>query len=314
MKKIPVWIDTDCGVDDAMALLLAFRLPELEIVGLSAVAGNVTLENTFRNTRDIAALAGRKDIPVYKGADRPWIVEPRRAEYVHGADGLGGAEIAHSDAPEAEGHAWDALYQCAKKYPGELQVVAVGPLTDVANAVIKYPDLPQYVKGIHIMGGVAAGPGNTNMTAEFNIMGDPHAAACVFKSGIPVTMAGLDVTLKAHLNKEEVEAIASTDNKVCKLISQATRNTLALYKQLGLGEIMCMHDSCPILNLAHPEFFSGKEAGVHVETTGVETLGKTVCDLYSDGKHGVKNTTVLLDCDREAIVKLVSEIYTTYEA
>lgn len=312
MERIPVWIDTDCGVDDAMALLCAFRLPELDIVGLSATAGNVTLENTYRNTRDVAALAGRKDIPVYKGAEKPWIVDLRTAEYVHGEDGLGGAPIVRSDAPETAEHAWDALYRKAKELNGELRVVAVGPLTDIANTIIKYPDFPEYVKELCIMGGVVAGPGNTNMTAEFNIMGDPHAAACVFKSGIHIVMFGLDVTLQAHLTKEEVDVISSTENDVCRLIREATKKTLALYKSLGLGEIMCMHDSCPVLYLAHPEFFSGRECCVRVETGGVHTMGKTVSDLYSDAKFGGRNTLAMLKADREAIVKLVTSIFRSY--
>ena len=312
MERIPVWIDTDCGVDDAMALLCAFKLPELDIVGLSATAGNATVENTYRNTRDIAALAGRKDVPVYKGAEKPWIVNLRTAEYVHGEDGLGGAAIAHSDAPETSEHAWDALYRKAKELNGELRIVAVGPLTDIANTIIKYPDFPEYVKELCIMGGVLAGPGNTNMTAEFNIMGDPHAAACVFKSGIHVVMFGLDVTLQAHLTKEEVDVISNTDNDVCRLINEATKKTLALYKSLGLGEIMCMHDSCPVLYLAHPELFRGRECCVHVETGGEHTFGKTVSDLYSDAKFGDKNTLAMLTVDREAVVKLVTSIYQSY--
>ncbi len=312
MERIPVWIDTDCGVDDAMALLCAFKLPELEIVGLSASAGNVTLENTLRNTRDIAAMAGRKDIPVYKGAEKPWIVELRTAEYVHGEDGLGGAHIARSDAPQPSEHAWDALYRKAKELNGELRVVAVGPLTDIANTIIKYPDFPDYVKELCIMGGVLAGPGNTNMTAEFNIMGDPHAAACVFKSGIHIVMFGLDVTLKTYLTKEEVGVISSTDNDVCRLIGEATVKTLALFKSLGLGEIMCMNDSCPVLYLAHPELFSGRECCVRVETGGEHAFGKTVSDLYSDAKFGDRNTLAMLEVDREAVVKLVTSIYQSY--
>ena len=162
------------------------------------------------------------------------------------------------------------------------------------------------------MGGVAAGPGNTNMTAEFNIMGDPHAAACVFKSGIHIVMFGLDVTLKSHLTKEEIDVIRNTDNDVCRLIGTATARTLALYKSLGLGEIMCMHDSCPVLYLAHPELFSGRECGIRVETGGEHAFGKTISDLYSDAKFGEKNTLVMLNVNREEMVKLVTSIYQSY--
>ena len=150
MKKIPVWIDTDTGVDDSVALLTACRLEELEIVGVSAVAGNTSHENAFRNARDVLALAGRKDIRVYPGADRPLVLELHKAEYVHGNNGLGGAQIPLSDAPVETEKAWDALYETAKKYSGELVVCPVGPLTNIATAIAKHPDIVDHIKVLNV--------------------------------------------------------------------------------------------------------------------------------------------------------------------
>ena len=312
MKKIPVWIDCDTGVDDSMALMSALRLEELEVVGISAVAGNVSLENTFRNTRNVVALTG-SDVKVYPGADRPWIKPYVDASFFHGKDGLGGVILKESKAPVETEHAWDALYRTAKEYNGELKVVAVGPLTNIATAVAKYPDLPKYVSEICIMGGAVIG-GNTTPWSEFNIECDPHAAQAVFKSGIHVVMFGLDVTMKAYLTGEEIAELASYNNEAVRLIEIANRIGLDFNESIGRGRIVHMHDSCPVLYLAHPELFSGKRANVHVETRGFSSNGKTVTDLYSlfDTKSTETNSTVMLEIDREKVIGIMREIFKKY--
>ncbi|MDO5439117.1 MAG: nucleoside hydrolase [Erysipelotrichaceae bacterium] len=312
MKKIPVWIDCDTGVDDSMALMIALRLEELEVVGISAVAGNVGLEHTFKNTRDVVTLAG-SDVKVYPGAAKPWIKPYVDASFFHGSDGLGGVILEESKAAVETEHAWDALYKAAKEYNGELRVVAVGPLTNIATAVAKYPDLPQYVKEICIMGGAVIG-GNTTPWSEFNIECDPHAAQAVFKSGIHVVMFGLDVTMKAYLTGEEVEELASYDNPAVRLIEKANQIGLAFNESIGRGRLVHMHDSCPVLYLAHPELFKGQDANVHVETRGFSSNGKTVTDLYSlfDSKKTEKNSTVMLEIDREKTIAIIKEIFKKY--
>ena len=300
MSKIPVWIDTDTGVDDAIALLTAVSLEReglLEIKGVSAVCGNVEQEKTFENARNVLYLAGREEIPVYPGAEKPVIVELGTAEYVHGADGLGGAVILPSPAKRETLPAWDALYQCAKECAGELELILLGPETNAAIALRKFPDLAGYLKRILIMGGAEIG-GNKTPAAEYNIWADPHGAQTVFKSGIPIVMCGLDVTMKAQLLPEEVAEIEAFDSKSCRLFRESTKAAQELYNRFGMKGFF-IHDACPVLYAVYPDMFQGEPAGVFVETRGSITRGKTVCDRDTDIKFGVKNTIVVRGLDRD---------------
>lgn len=309
MNRIPVWFDTDMGVDDAAALLVLNRLETVEVVGISAVAGNVELFHTYDNVRKVCRLIGSA-VPVYKGADKPLFKELEIAAYVHGADGLGGAVLPPSDAPEQPLAAWDALYQAARAAEGRLEIVAVGPLTNLAIAFGKYPKLKDLVKRILIMGGAAQG-GNVTPSAEFNIYVDPHAAQMVFKSGVPVVMCGLDVTEKAYLTRAEVEETGGRDTPVCRFFRDSTRELVKYHEDWGNPGLV-LHDVCPVLFLEHPEIFRGQEAGVYVETRGTITTGKTVTDLWSDKEFPEKNAFVVLDVDRPAFVRLVRDAILAY--
>ena len=305
--KRPVWIDTDAGIDDAMALLLATQLSDIDLVGVSAVAGNAVLANTFRNARDVLALAGRSDIPVYKGAEQPWIVPLATAPDAHGEDGLGGAVLKPSDAPEETAKAWDSLYQAACRYPHELTVVAIGPLTNIATAIVKYPDLAGLLKEVAIMGGAIIG-GNRTPCAEFNILADPHAAQCVFKSGMPIAMFGIDVTHQMSLSEAEIDEIAKTTS-AGDLLRTANAYIIPLYERNGHGRQVFMHDSCPVMYLQYPDLFQGKKAGVNVETRSGAAMGKTVSDLYVYADQlPLKNVTVMLKGDRDRMAALVKEL------
>ena len=309
MNKIPVWFDTDMGVDDAAALLVLNRLETVEVVGISAVAGNVELFHTYDNVRKVCRLIGSA-APVFRGADRPLFKELEIAAYVHGADGLGGAVLPPSEAPEQPLAAWDALYQAARAAEGRLEIVAVGPLTNLAIAFGKYPQLKDLVKRILIMGGAAQG-GNVTPSAEFNIYVDPHAAQMVFKSGVPVVMCGLDVTEKAYLTRAEVEETGGRDTPVCRFFRDSTRELVKYHEDWGNPGLV-LHDVCPVLFLEHPEIFRGQEAGVYVETRGTITTGKTVTDLWSDKEFPKKNAFVALDVDRPAFVRLVRDAILAY--
>lgn len=309
MNRIPVWFDTDMGVDDAAALLVLNRLEKVEVVGISAVAGNVELFHTYDNVRKVCRLIGSA-VPVYKGADKPLFKELQIAAYVHGADGLGGAVLPPSEAPEQPLAAWDALYQAARAAEGRLEIVAVGPLTNLAIAFGKYPQLKDLVKRILIMGGAAQG-GNVTPSAEFNIYVDPHAAQMVFKSGVPVVMCGLDVTEKAYLTRAEVEETGGRDTPVCRFFRDSTRELVKYHEDWGNPGLV-LHDVCPVLFLEHPEIFRGQEAGVYVETRGTITTGKTVTDLWSDKEFPEKNAFVVLDVDRPAFVRLVRDAILAY--
>lgn len=310
MNRIPVWFDTDIGVDDAVAFLVMNKLPQLEVKGISAVAGNVELSHTYPNARNICAFVGA-DYPVYKGADHPLLRDQITAPYVHGVDGLGEATLAPSPAPHQTKPAWDALYEAAVAAKGELQVIAVGPLTNIATTLGKYPQIKPWIKRLLIMGGSAT-KGNTTPAAEFNIYADPHAAQVVFKSGIPIVMCGLDVTTAAYLTPEEVAEIGRHGTDVCRFFLDSTRLPLSFAERGGRKPGLCLHDVCPVLYLTHPQLFQGQEAGVFVETQSTICNGKTVTDLWSDKKFPRRNVLVVLDVDRPAFAGLVRDLLTNY--
>lgn len=302
MAKIPVWIDCDTGVDDAVALLAAHRLETLEIVGLSTVAGNVALDKTTRNTLAVCDLAGA-DYPVYPGAVKPWLQAYADASAFHGADGLGGAVLPAPERSAEKSPMWDALFDAAQRHPGTLTLVATGPLTNVATALAKYPQLTSLLARIALMGGAAVG-GNRTPCAEYNIFADPDAAQAVFRSGVPLVMCGLDVTHQAYLTPAELDALCEKYTAVTRFVRAATAAALRFNMSAGLGGL-CLHDVCPLLYLAQPELFGGEMAGVFVETRGKLTRGKTVTDLYSDHQFDTKNALVLLTLDRARFVEQV---------
>ena len=307
MEKIPVFFDCDTGTDDAAAILIAGKMSEIEIVGLGAVCGNVGLEHTYPNTCRVAKLAGI-DAPVYKGAEEPMFRPLVTAEEIHAKDGLGGKAGELSDIPVPEApktRAWDAIYNEAVKHNGELVVVAVGPMTDLGIALAKYKELPNLIKKVYIMGG-SASFGNITPAAEFNIYVDPEAAKMLFESGIPIYMCGLDVTEKAYFTPEDIDKMGEIDTRAAKFITEVCRNSLEFYLDRGYNGKF-MHDSCPVLAVVHPEIFSGKMAGIAVETKGKITLGRTVSDYYTDRKFDFENAFVVTDVDREKFVELSLE-------
>ena len=247
-KQIPIWIDCDTGTDDTVAIMLAHALPELQIIGLSAVAGNSLLCNTFPNTRRVVHLLGA-DYPVYPGAERPLVREPHVAGAFHGENGLGNVQLPLPDTAPEQTPAWDALYAAAKRMPGELRLVATGPLTNVAIALTKYPDLHGLLHSIALMGGAAVG-GNVTPAAEFNIYDDPDAAQIVFKSGVPLVMCGLDVTMQAELRPADWDEMAGYGNRCGGLVKELFACAWKTIQTVGLTGV-AQHDSCPVMYLAH---------------------------------------------------------------
>ena len=301
--RIPVWIDCDTGVDDAVAIMLAHALEELEVVGLSASCGNQTLDKTFPNTSRIVRLIGA-DYPVYPGAQAPLTRPLHVASAFHGQNGLGDVELPLPEpySPETT-PAWDAILAAARRYPGELRLVVTGPLTDAAIALSAHPELKDLLHSISLMGGAAQG-GNVTPAAEFNIHADPEAAQIVFSSGVPIVMCGLDVTMQADLRPADLDDFAAMGNRCGRAVHDILQCSLRSLMAFGLSGV-AQHDSCPVMYLAHPELFSGEEAGVFVETQGTVTLGKTVTDLWSDKKFDRKTALVLLHLDRERFVSIL---------
>lgn len=250
------------------------------------------------------------DFPVYRGAARPWLREPCDATAFHGAEGLGTASLPLPRGTAEQLPMWDALYAAACRHAGMLHVVALGPLTNLATAFAKYPDLPNKLAGISIMGGAAVG-GNRTPCAEFNIYVDPEAAQVVFRSGVPVVMCGLDVTEQAYLTADELEALAAS--RAGCFLRDSSRDALRRNVAAGAGG-WCLHDVVPLLHLAAPELFTAREAGVFVETKSELTRGKTVTDLFSDFKFPEKNALVVLELDRTAFVQRLHALFAQAEA
>ena len=305
-KKIPVIIDCDPGCDDAAALLLAFRCPELDIRGITTVSGNVSLDKTTYNALRLIDLIGA-DVPVHTGADRPLLREPTYAPHVHGEDGLQGADLPAPKGKTSGKHAWDAIYEEAVAQGGALEIIAVGPLTNLAIALRKYSDLPEKIKRIVIMGGAAQG-GNVTPAAEFNIYVDPEAASMVFRSGIPLCVCGLDVTLKAYLTAGEIKEIEEMGTPAAKLFARLTGTNC---EKVFCREGAPLHDPAAILYAAYPALFTARRCWMAVETAGTITRGKTVTDCWSDAKKEA-NVDLALEVDRERFAEKVKELIGSY--
>lgn len=310
MNRIPVVFDCDTGVDDAIAIITALRVPKLDIKGITCVAGNCRLERAVINTGHVLEVAG-VDMPVYPGADRPLFSSELgvTAEHVHGANGLGNMEFDDPKRPPEKMKAWDFIHEEAVRQNGELELIAVGPLTNLAMAILKYSDLTKLIKRIVIMGG-AASYGNVTPAAEFNIYVDPEAADIVFMSGIPVHMVSLDVTQKAYLSREETEHFAKlgAQGAFCRDVSAGE---LAASLKAGLPGA-CMHDPSAVVYAAYPELFKTDSIGVRVETKGKYTRGKTVTDFLSDKQFDFKNAEIVYDVDREALRDKLYELIGSY--
>jgi inosine-uridine nucleoside N-ribohydrolase len=270
-----VIIDTDPGVDDALALLLAMRSPELKIEGITAVAGNVPLELTLPNALRMVEIAGRTDIPVAAGAKTPLIRRLVTATYAHGENGLGGAVFPEPTGKPVGIPASEFLRETVHKYPGEITLITVGPLTNVASALESDSGLAALIRGVVMMGGSLSG-GNITPAAEFNIYVDPEAARIVFQSGIPITMVGLDVTRKTSLTDDHVRVLEGAQNPVSQAAAKIARHAIDHTREAGFLVGPNMHDSLAVAAFLDPSILKWKEYYVDVETTGELTAGETL--------------------------------------
>jgi inosine-uridine nucleoside N-ribohydrolase len=270
-----VIIDTDPGVDDALALLLAMRSPELKIEAITPVAGNVPLELTLPNALRMVEIAGRTDIPVAAGARAPLVRRLVTAAYAHGENGLGGAVFPEPKLKPVAEPAAELIRQIVRKYPGEVTLIPVGPLTNIATALNLDTELAGMVRGIVLMGGSLSG-GNITPAAEFNIYVDPEAARIVFQSGIPITMVGLDATRKTSLTEDHVRTLEAAQNPVSQAAAKIARNAIDHNRQQGFLVGPNMHDSLAVATFLDPSLVKLKDYYVDVETTGELTAGETL--------------------------------------
>lgn len=311
MDKKLLFLDCDPGVDDAVAILLALASPEAQVVGVSAVGGNVPLERTLRNALDIVSFAGRADIPVYPGARMPMTGEPVTAEEFHGADGLGGVPIPQSQAQAQSEPAWDAIHRLAKAHPGKLTVVATGPLTNLGIALTKWTDLAGLLQEIVIMGG-ASTYGNTTPAAEFNFLADPEGAEAVFQSGANITVLPLDVTHKCYVNREEIAKLRSLSTPQAHFAAEMMDGGRVEQCESWFGVPgSIMHDPAAALYALRPELFTAKTCWVGVETGGVHSRGKMVTDAFTDASREA-NCRLCYDVDREGFVEALLALMGRY--
>ena len=276
----PIIIDTDPGQDDAVALLLALASPEeLEVLGVTTVAGNVPLDLTSRNALIMTELAGRAEVPVFAGADRPMVRPLIAAEYVHGKAGIDGAKFTEPTTRLADGHAVDFIVESIRA-TDHVTLCTLGPLTNIGLALQRAPDIAARVAQLVLMGGGFFEGGNTTPVAEFNIYEDPQAAAAVFASGIPLVAMPLDVTHKALTSGRRIEAFQALGNRA----GAATAGMLEFYERYDKErygtEGAPLHDPCVIAYLLEPELFRDRNCHVQIETTSELTMGMTVIDWW----------------------------------
>lgn len=267
-------IDSDPGTDDALAILLAIYSPEVDVKGISVVAGNVTAEMGFDDALRVLSLAGRCDIPVAKGAEHPLLQRLVTGTYWNGANGLGGAETPPSKCDGDKRFGPDLIIDLVHKYPHEIVIVPIGPLTNVALAVRKDPSIVPLVNGVVLMGGSISG-GNVNGAAEYNIYQDPEAASIVFNAGWPVTMVGLDVTEKTPITPADAEKLAAQSGSIAHLAAAIARYQISIGEATGGGAV---HDALAVGAVIDPTFIQTKFLRVDVETGGDFARGETVAN------------------------------------
>jgi purine nucleosidase len=298
-----VLLDCDPGIDDAFAIVFGCGHPSLDLTGVTTVSGNVNLDIVTANALSVLELAGRPDVPVVPGSARPLLRTPLDARDVHGEGGLGAARLPAAQAAPAAGHAVDYLIDTIGAAPGEITLVATGPLTNIALAVRREPRLAGWVRDFVIMGGSAA-RGNVTPAAEFNIAVDPEAAAIVFGAGWQVTMVGLDVTLQARATPDVQDRMRGLGRLGADLLLPGL---LGYRGEPAQGDAAAggppVHDVCALALVAEPGLFGCYPARVDVETAGRWTTGMTVTNF--GGPAEARNSLVAMTVDEPAFWDLV---------
>ena len=299
-------MDVDTGVDDALALLLALSSPEVELVAVSTVAGNVPLPRTTDNTLRLLQWAERADVPVYAGAERPLVRDAVAADDVHGATGLGAAQLPEARTSPA-GDGVEFLLSTLQARPGEVTLVATGPLTNLAQAEAQVPGVLQRARQVVIMGGAVGVPGNVTPTAEFNFYADPHAARQVLASEAELVLVGLDVTEQVWLEQATLQACAGARAAFC----QAACEPVIAFESAHYGFAgMHVHDPVALGAALWPQLFRTQQLWVDVETTGELTAGQVVVDqrtLASDQERLGQPVACAMDVERTRFLELFTE-------
>lgn len=283
MNRQSLIIDCDPGVDDAVGLLLAFASPELELLAITAVGGNVPVLKTARNARILRQIAGRPDVPVFMGADRPLVRDPAGAGEFHGAEGLGDIVPFEPDQPCAEGHAADAIIDRVMARPARSVALCVmGPMTNLALALRKEPRLAAHLGPVVVMGGARSEGGNITASAEFNIWADPDAAAEVLATDCEIVMFGLDATHQVRATEDRIAAIEAAATPSAETAALVLRFSQRIERQIVGWDAPPLHDPCTVAWLLKPELFVLKPCRIQVETTSDLTRGHTAVEFRID--------------------------------
>ncbi|WP_127562258.1 nucleoside hydrolase [Nioella ostreopsis] len=301
-------IDTDPGQDDAVAILLALASPEeIELLGITAVAGNVPLDLTAKNARKVCEVAGRADVKVFAGCDRPLAHTLVTAEHVHGKTGLDGPDLPEPAMPLQDQHGVDFIIDTLRAEPfGTVTLCPLGPLTNIATALQKAPDIAEKVQEIVLMGGAYFEVGNITPAAEFNIYVDPEAAEIVFKSGIPIVVMPLDVTHKALVTAARNDAFRALGTDPGRVVAEWTDFFERFDKEKYGSAGAPLHDPTVIAYLIRPELFTGRHVNVEIETQSDLTRGMTVADWWRVTDRA-PNAMFMGDLDADGFFALLTE-------
>ncbi|SFM23733.1 nucleoside hydrolase [Shimia aestuarii] len=308
MSARKIIIDTDPGQDDAVAILLALASPEdIDVLGITAVAGNVPLALTSKNARIVCELADKADVKIFAGCDRPLGRDLVTAEHVHGKTGLDGPNLPDPAMPLQEQHAVDFIIDTLRSHDaGSVTLCPLGPLTNIAMAFEKAPDIIEKVQEIVLMGGAYFEVGNITPAAEFNIYVDPQAANIVFRSGAPIVVMPLDVTHKALVTKPRNDAFRALGTKVGVAVAQMTDFFERFDKEKYGSEGAPLHDPCVTAYLINPDLFSGRHINVEIETHSELTMGMTVADWWGVTDRA-PNALFIGDLDADGFFSLLTE-------
>jgi pyrimidine-specific ribonucleoside hydrolase len=309
-RRVPVILDCDPGHDDALAITLALARPELDVLGITTVGGNAPLAETTRNTLRILALLGRPDVPVAAGRAAPLERPLETAAEVHGTSGLDGADLPEPASDVRPEGALEFLRATLEAAPGPVTLIPTGPLTNIADLLQAYPGLTPKIGHIALMGG-AMREGNWTPAAEFNIWVDPEAARIVFRSGLPITMVGLDVTHTALFREPDIERLVALGTPVARVFADLLHFFARFHAERYGWDGSPIHDAVAVAHVAVPGLVRSKRYHVDVETTGELTRGRTVVD-HRGVPGPAKNVEVALEIDRAWFVDLLVEAVAHY--
>jgi len=296
--KQKIILDCDPGHDDAIAILLAGHHPQIELLAITTVAGNQSVDKTTLNALKVCSLAGLGSIPIARGMEGPLVLKARHAADIHGESGLDGPHIPEPSIEPVKMHAVDLLIEQLLYSQGDITLVATGPLTNIATAIRQAPAILPKIKSIALMGG-AIGLGNVTSAAEFNIFFDPHAAAIVFACGRPITVCPLEVTHQALATEAIIQRLSSAGRPVATLAADLFGFFRETYRSVFGFPDPPVHDPCAVAAVIDPTIISSKHVRVEIETAGEWTRGRTVCDMYHMlGKEPNAHVGYALDADR----------------